>query len=316
MKTIGFVTSEMENEERRAILPKHLSTLQHADSIFIEKDYGQALGIQDEAYEKMGAEIVSREEALTKDIVCDVKVGEADYFNQLSSGQTIFGWVHAVSNAALTQQLIKQQLTVIAWEEMYEAGRHVFWRNNEIAGEAAILHAFTLFGKLPNECSVALIGRGNVAMGAHHMLSSLGAKVKVFNRDTVDQLSNEVEQFDVVVNGVLWDKSRSDHLLYKEDLKKFKAPAMIIDVSSDEAGAIETSKPTTFEKPTYIVDDVLHYSVDHTPTIFKHSVSESISLEVSKYLDALIEDKVADNKVLSAAMILQNGQILDDKLKK
>ena len=84
----------------------------------------------------------------------------------------------------------------------------------------------------------------------------------------------------MVVNGVLWNKSREDHLIYRKDLKRMKNNAMIIDVSADTAGAIESSRPTGLEDPIYKLDGVLHYVVDHTPSIFFHSASESISKEV------------------------------------
>lgn len=316
MKTIGFVKSTLEHEARRALLPSALENIDNPAAVFIEEGYGAVLGIKDAAYAEMGAHIVSRVEALQQAIVCDLKVGEADYLTALKPHQTIFGWMHAENNPKLVDILQTNKLTAIAWEEMFHAGRHVFWKNNWLAGEAAVLHAFTLFGKLPSECKVALIGRGNVSLGAHKMLSALGADVKIFNRATVGNLRNELGDFDVMVNGVLWDKARNDHLLYKEDLKRLKQPALIIDVSADEAGAIETSQPTYFEKPTYEIDGVLHYVVDHTPTIFKYPVSESISAEIAQYLNDLIHDQAQENEVLAAATIIQDGHIQDKKLKK
>lgn len=316
MKTIGFVISTKENEERRSILPKHIKSIKNKRSLYIEEGYGNTLGISDDDYRKVGANIVSREETLVQDIICDLKVGEADYLDQLSPEQTIFGWVHAEHNKELVDLLLQKKLTAIAWENMYESGRHVFWRNNEIAGEAAILHAFSLFGKLPNECHVALIGKGNVSMGAYKILSALGATIKVFDRKTMNGLTDELGDFDMVVNGILWNPAREDHIIYRKDLKKFKNPSMIVDVSCDEAGAIETSKPTSFSDPTYLVDGVIHYVVDHTPTIFSHSVSEMISVEITKYIDLLIEEKTSDNKVLSESMIIANGKILNEEIKK
>lgn len=315
MKTIGFVISKKENEERRAMLPKDIINIKNKKSLYFEEGYGNTLGISDDNYKKIGVNIVSREKALSQDIICDPKIGEAEYINQLSPSQTIFGWIHAEDNKDLVELLIEKKLTAIAWENMQDSGRHVFWRNNEIAGEAAILHAFSLFGKLPYECNVALIGKGNVSMGAHKMLSALGSRVKIFDRNTISELNNELKDFDVVVNGVLWDKSRKDHIIYKNDLRKFKNPSMIVDISCDEEGAIETSKPTSFNKPTYVIDNVIHYVVDHTPTIFSHSVSKTLSLEISKYIDILIEERISDNKVLLNAVIISDGTIIDEKIK-
>lgn len=316
MKTIGFVMSKLAGEERRAILPEDLEKIKNKQAVFIESGYGDVLGIEDEAYKKTGVQVVSREQALEQDIICDLKIGRADYLKDLTANQTIFGWVHAENNRELVDLLVNKKLTAIAWEEMFDAGRHVFWKNNLIAGEAAILHAFTLFGKLPRDCRVALIGRGNVAIGAHKMLSALGAEVKLFTRETSPNLPNELADFDMLVNGVLWDKSRTDHLINRADLKNFKKPAMIVDISADEAGAIETSQPTTFADPTYLVDGVLHYVVNHTPTIFSYSVSETISREISKYIDILVEEQVSANQVLTGAEIIKDGEILDQKINK
>lgn len=314
MKTISFVISEMKNEKRRAILPEEIEKLRNKKSVFIEKSYAEVLGISDEDYLNTGARIVTREEALQKDIICDLKVGSASYLKQLSPGQIIFGWVHAEANKKLTNLLVKKELSVIAWEDMFDEGRHVFWKNNYIAGEAGVIHAFTLFGKVPRDCKVALIGRGNVSMGAHQSLSALGADVKIYNRETADSLRKELADFDMVVNGVLWDKSREDYLINKEDLKKMKKPSMIVDISADEGGAIETSRITSFENPTYLTEGVIHYVVNHTPTIFNYSVSEKISDELVCYIDLLIEDRVKENKVLRDAMMIEKGKVLNDQL--
>lgn len=314
MNTIGFVISRKKNEKRRAIVPEDIKNIKNKKNVYIEKGYGEILGITDEEYKNMGVNVVPLNEVLTQDIICDPKIGEADYIEKLSSNQIIFGWMHAESNSDLVEKIINKKITAIAWEEMYHLNRHVFWKNNEIAGETAILHAFTLLGKSPSDCYVALIGKGNVSMGAYRMLSSLSSKVKIFDRKNVSNIREELQNFDMVVNGVLWDKKRNDHLIYRDDLKKFKKLSMIVDISCDESGAIETSKPTTFENPIYSVDNVIHYVVDHTPTIFSHSVTNNISSEICKYIDVLIEDKIIQNLTLSDAIIASNGSIKDIKL--
>src|SRR5690606_32647360 len=213
---------------------------------------------------------------------------DAEYLEQLSPGQVIFGWVHAVQNRHITDVILEKRLTAIAWEDMYENGRHVFWRNNELAGEMAILHAFTMFGKAPSDCKVALIGMGNVARGAYKTLSALGADVTVYGRKTEALLREELPRYDVVVNGVLWDVSRADHIIYRKDLARMKTPSMIIDISCDRAGAIETSVPTTIEEPVYTMDGVIHYVVDHTPALASHSASAALGHELVKYIGDLV----------------------------
>lgn len=314
MKTIGFPISTKKNEKRRALLPEHIALMKNKDYLYFEEGYGEILGHTDEEYMTAGAHIVSREEAISKDIVCDPKIGDAEYLPELKRGQTIFGWVHAVQNRPITDEILNRELTAIAWEDMHEKGRHVFWRNNELAGEAAVMHAFTLYGKVPYECNVAVIGRGNTARGAYKTLSSLGAHVTVYDKKTENLLRDEIAEYDVIVNGVLWDVSRKDHIIYKKDLLKMKKPSMIIDISCDRAGGIETSIPTTIEEPVYMMEGVLHYVVDHTPSLISYSATKTIGDELVKYIDDIIDSNVENNDVLEKATIIKNGIIYDQRI--
>lgn len=314
MKTVGLMISTKENEKRRAMLPKHIAQIRNRDKLYFQSGYGEAFGHADEEYIRAGASVVSREEALTKDIICDPKIGDASYLSELHPGQTLFGWIHAVQNRSITDKILAKEMTAVAWEDMFEGGRHVFWRSNELAGEAAIMHAFTLYGKLVYECNVALIGRGNVARGAYRILSCMGAKIKVFERKTENMLRQELDQFDVVVNGLLWDVYRKDHIIYREDLARLRNPAMIVDISCDRAGAIETSRPTTIEEPVYTVDGVVHYVVDHTPALVGYSVTDCLGEQMVRYLDLLIEDKADSNEILAGATCIKNGEIIDKRI--
>lgn len=311
MNTIGFPISHKEKESRRAMVPEDVKKIKNTNYLYFENGYGNVLGISDEEYVLAGAHVSSREEILKKDVICDPKVGDADYLDSLCD-QTIFGWIHAVQNKDITDKIINGRLTAYAWEDMYEEGRHIFWRNNELAGEAAIMHAFQCYGRMPYETNVAVIGRGNTARGAMKVLNMLGAEVMQYDRKTEQLLRNEIEKFDVVVNCVLWDISRSDHILSKEDLKRMKKNAMIIDVSCDRHGGIETSVPTTFENPTYMIDGIMHYAVDHTPALFHKTFTYNNSEVIFPYVDMLIAGK--PNEILRNALIMEKGAIIDSKI--
>lgn len=310
MAGIGFPISHKENEHRRAILPVDIWRCAHPECLVIEAGYGNVLNFSDSDYVAAGARVVSREEVLKQPIVCDPKVGDADYLSQLK-GQTIFGWVHAVLNRDITDKIIFGRLTAYAWEEMYEGGRHVFWRNNEIAGEAAIAHAYLCHGVFPYSTKVAVLGRGNTARGAIRALYSMGADVRQYERHSEALFRNEMGEYDVIVNAILWDKMRKDHIVYRSDLRRLKRGAMIVDISCDRAGAIETSIPTTIADPVYMVDGVLHYVVDHTPALFYKSTSEAISHVLPPYLDSLIEGKWCGN---GKALIVKDGVIVDQTI--
>lgn len=310
MNTVGFPISHKENEKRRALLPKDVRLVRHPECLLMEEGYGDVLDISDNEYRLAGSRVVARSELLSCPVICDPKVGDADYLPELS-GQTVFGWVHAVLNRDITDTLIAGRLTAYAWEDMYDRGRHVFWRNNEIAGEAAVFHAYMCHGIFPYSTKVAILGRGNTARGALRTLNFMGADVQVYDRHTEALFRDELPQYDVVVNAVLWDKMRKDHIIYREDLKRMKRGAMIIDISCDRAGAIETSIPTSFENPTYLVDGIRHYVVDHTPSLFYKTASASISEELPVYLDMLISGKT---ERLKQALIVNSGRIVDQRI--
>lgn len=311
MKTVGFPISHKENEYRRAIVPAHLKNVEYPELLYFEKGYGEVLGIEDSEYEAYGSHIVSHNEVLLKDIICDPKIGDADYLEELNH-QTIFGWVHATQNRDITDKLLAGNLTAFAWEKMFQKGRHVFWRNNELAGEAAVMHAFQCYARMPYETKVAVIGRGNTARGAIKVLNMLGADVRQYDRRTEELLRDELGQYDVIVNCVLWDVMRKDHIIYRDDLKRMRRNSMIIDVSCDRNGGIETSVPTTIEKPTYMVDGVLHYVVDHTPALFHKTFTWNNSEVIWKYINELQRESYGD--ILSEALIVENGRIIDKEI--
>ena len=313
MNTVGLIISHKENEKRRALVPEHIKFLKHPECIYIEDGYGETLGYSNDDYTCLGVKVASREEILKKDIICDPKIGDADYLNELN-GQIIFGWVHAVQNRDITDKIINNKLTSYAWEDMYEDGRHCFWRNNEIAGEAAVFHAYMCHGIFPYNTKAAILGRGNIARGALKTLNFMGADVVQYDRKTEDLFKKELANYDVIVNAILWDTNRKDHIIYKEDLKRMKPNTLIIDISCDRNGGIETSIPTTIENPTYIINGITHYVVDHTPSLFWKTTSESLSTEFVKYIDYLIENRIEENPILKECRNFLDGKILDRRI--
>lgn len=312
MKTIGLPISNKENEKRRALVVDDIKKMCCADSIYIETGYGEVLGISDAEYEKVGCHICNRDTVLQQDIICDPKIGDAEYLSDLHESQTIFGWIHATQNRDITDKIVHSKLTAYAWEKMFDGGRHVFWRNNELAGEAAVIHAFQCFGIMPYETRVAVIGKGNSARGAIKVLNMLGADVMQYDRKTEALLRREMHLYDVIVNCVLWDVTRKDHIISKEDLKYMKPGTMIIDVSCDRNGGIETSIPTTIAEPTYTVDGILHYVVDHTPALFYKTFTFNNSNIIYPYLELLAAGE--SNQILQDALIIEKGSIIDREI--
>ena len=316
MKTMGFVISHKNGEQRRAILPEDAAQLRHPGQLYFESGYGVSVGASDEEYITAGCHVVSREEAMACDIIADVKLGDADYLDKITPGKLMFGWAHTVQNIDFTSDMLNNSHTVIAWEEIFEDGRYIFYRNREVAGEAAVLHAFRYCGRMPYDSRVAILGNGQTAKGAMRILHGLGATVDVYGRRQEQLFRKKMFEYDVLVNCVMWDTAREDRIIYKEDLKKFKPGTLIIDVSCDPELEIETSRPTTIEDPVYTIDGVIHYAVDNTPGMFPITVTKVLSRGIGRYIDIVVEsDFEAYPENLKKAVVIKDGSIRDERIR-
>ena len=299
-------------KKRRAILPEDVKRLRHSGMLYFETGYGESVGYTDKDYLEAGAHVVSRGDALECDIITDVKLGDADYLDHVKNGKLLFGWAHAAQGISFTDKCMEKHFTVIAWEEIFEEGRYLFYRNREIAGEAAVLQAFTHYGKMPYECRVAIIGNGQTAKGAMRILHGLGAEIDVYGRKLEKLFREKMTEYDVIINCVMWDISRKDHLICRDDLKRLKSHAMIVDVSCDAGMGIETSHPTTISDPVYMEDGVIHYAVDNTPAMFPLTVTKVLSEGNARIFDAVIEGRLTP--ALEKAMIIEDGHIRDENV--
>lgn len=314
MNTVGFLISQKNNEKRRALMPDDLGSIKYLDSLIFEHGYGRSLGITDDEYMAKGVHFASREEVLRSPVLVDVKLGDADYLNKIMPETILCGWAHSVQNIDFTSEALRKKHTVVAWENIYEHGRYIFWRNREVAGEAAIMQAFRYCGKMPYDTRVAIIGNGQTAKGAMRILTALGAEVEVFDLHLEKTFRMMMTNFDVIVNCVLWDTDRTDRLIYRSDLKKLKPGTLIIDISCDPHLEIETSHPTTIDDPIYEVDGIIHYAVDNTPAMFPVTVTKTLSRGFAPYVDALVTGNYPDN--LTAAIDMEHGVIKNDAIRR
>lgn len=314
MKTIGLVISHKNNEKRRALIPEDLKKIKNLNYLCFEKGYGESIGFSDSDYETLGAGFASRAEVLKSDIILDVKLGDADYLDELDDGKILCGWAHATQNIDFTTKAIQKKFSVIAWENIFKNDRYIFYKNREIAGEAAVLQALRYTEKCPYELKAAVLGNGQTAKGAIRILNNLGTEVDVYSRELENAFKKNMFNYDVLVNCVMWDTSRTDRIIYKEDLKKMRPGTLIIDVSCDPHLEIETSHPTTIDNPVYTIDGVIHYAVDNTPAMYPKTVSKVLSNNFVPYFDELVEGNYSPE--IQKAVNIKNGQIVDEKITK
>ena len=245
------------------------------------------------------------------DVIVDPKIGDAKYLNKINN-KIIFGWIHAVQNKNITDILLQNNNTVFAWEEMFDDARHIFWKNNEIAGEASVLDALLKFGILPLNSKIAILGNGNTGRGAYKVLTQLGANPIVYSRKMEKNFKKEMFDYDIIINCVLWDVNRKDHIIYENDINKFKKGTLIIDISCDNNGAIEFGKTTTMEKPIIDYGRIAYYAVDHTPSLLYKTVSIELAKNIVKYINEFIENNYSTE--LLNAKIIEKGKIIDEKI--
>lgn len=312
MFEIGFPVSAKDGEKRRALLPVDITRIAHPGCLFFEQGYGAPLGISDDAYIQAGAHVASREEVLSKPVICEPKAGDADYLGELQ-GKTVFGWIHAVQNRDICDALTSGGNTVYAWEDMYgEDGVHTFHMNNRIAGKAALKHACECCGICLEGKEVAVLGRGNCACGAIEYINSQGGTAVQFLRNQEKEFNRRLPEFGIIVNAIKWDPMRKDHIIYREDLARMQQGTLIVDISCDRHGGIETSESTSISNPTYIVDGIIHYAVDNTPSLLYEEATAAISHVLPPFLNHLAEGTRC--KELDDALIIREGVISDRKI--
>jgi alanine dehydrogenase len=293
---IGVPREIKTKEGRVALLPRHVASIvASGHEVFVERDAGRYSSAMDEDYIRVGAKILPSAEELFSESVLVVKVKEIlpPEYGLLRKEHILFTNIHAALNREQLDRLLEVRLAAISAENTHQFGSP----NCPLAGEVGGLEAVRLcmapyggtgrhfmphFGERPLKALV--LGLGNVGRGALRVLLSLGASVvglDVFEGarrnalldwydrdlivDDISALPKYLPEVDVVINCVLWPKERTDHLISQEMLKEMKPGAAIVDISCDTAGAIETSRPTSWNDPVYVVDGIRHFCVDNIP---------------------------------------------------
>jgi alanine dehydrogenase len=326
--------SRKENELRLAIHPLHFERIPVGlrQLIYLEHGYGERFGVPDGRLAGLVAGLRTREQLLADcDVIVLPKPLAAD-LAEMRAGQVLWGWPHCVQNADITQQGIDRRLTLIAFEAMNHwtgdgaFGRHVFHKNNEMAGYCSVLHAMQLIG-ITGEygrplraavISLGATGRGAVtALRAHcatdiHVLThrDVGAvrppiapvRMVHFERDPGHPgrcqvlgeggpvpLADYVAGFDVLVNCVLQQPSAPLMFVTGDDLAAFTPGSLIVDVSCDAGMGFSWARPTSFADPMFTVGDGVHYyAVDHSPSLLWNSATWEISEALLPYLSTVL----------------------------
>jgi alanine dehydrogenase len=300
---VGVPREVKQDEYRVALLPVGTEELTRAGHrVLIQAGAGAGSGISDEMYRENGAEIVESESEVfaRSDLIVKVKELQPTEFGLLRAGQTVFTYWHFAASETLTRSALDSGITAVAYETL--RGRKgdlpCLTPMSEVAGRMSIQEGAKylerpqegrgiLLGGVPGvpPAQIVILGGGVVGKNAAQIAAGFDADVNILDI-SVDRLRyledimpanvntifsdrhsvrEQVQKADLLIGAVLIEGARAPMLVREADLKLMKPGAVIIDVAIDQGGCIETSRPTTHSKPTYIVDGVVHYCVTNMP---------------------------------------------------
>jgi len=305
-----------------------MSIVADGHKVLAEHDCGKGSGFPDESYAAAGAEIVmSAEEMYARsDMVAKVKEFAPSEWPLIRKDQIVLGCIHPAGHPEEVDALLQSGCIAFTAEDSHRYGSP----NCEAAGKQGALFGLESmltinggkgkyvggFAGAPS-INVVIMGGGTVGQGALSVVYALGANVTVMdiNVGVLRMLSNAYQgkidtmfcsqqtvasvlpQTDMVINCVKWPKQRTDFLITKEMLKLMEPGSVLVDISNDDPGAIESSHETHHDNPRYVVNGVVHYCVSNIPGAVAHSTSVSYAGEMLPFIQSILNDGVAETCV-------------------
>jgi alanine dehydrogenase len=348
---VGVPTEVKADEYRVALTPAGVRELVDAGhSVFVQHGAGEGSAITDQAYEAQGATIVPDADAVFAEsaLVVKVKEPQPEEVGRLEPRHTLFTYLHLAADPELTRGLMESGATCIAYETVEDArGRlPLLAPMSEVAGKIATqAGAFMLekplggrgilLGGVPGvaAANVMVIGGGVVGMNAAFIALGMEATVYVYDRN-IDRLreldiafggradtcfastlsiEERLPDMDLVIGAVLVHGARAPRVITRAQLSLMKPHAVLVDVSIDQGGCFETSRPTTHSDPTYEVDGITHYCVTNMPGAVPVTSTYALTNATMPYVVHLaasgVHGAVAENPGLKLGVNVAAGQV-------
>lgn len=351
-------TSRKENEHRIPLHPDQLDRLPEGirRQLVFEEGYGLPFGMPDRELAARSGGVASRQSLFSDIGNVLIPKPEPSDLRELKQGGVVWGWVHCVQQPEMTQEAIDRRLTLIAFEDMFVwsptgvMGRHTFYKNNELAGYCAVLHALQLKGidgHYGNQRKVLIFSFGAVSRGAIYALKARGFRditiciqrpdhevreevlgchylrvreggageprmLAVEHDGTERPLIDLIAEADILVNGTFQDPDHPIQFVIQAEVDALKRGSLIIDVSCDDGMGFPFARPTTFAEPMLRFGQVEYYAVDHTPSYLWESASRSVSAALIVHLPDIVAGRKqwAENTTLQRAINIDRGVVL------
>ncbi len=346
------VPAEIKKEERRVGLTPEgtaeLAGLRH--TVLVEQGAGLGSGFPDDLYIKAGARISDRE-AVWKEAGLIVKVKEPlpEEYRFLREGQALFTFLHLAANPGLARALLSSGVSALAYETLDENGRlPLLAPMSLIAGRMApLMGAFYLQGTFggsgvfaagaagvrPANCLI--LGAGTAGTNAARVACAIGMDTTVMNITAgglklIDEmfmgrvktigltrgaLMESLREADAVIGAVLVPGAKAPVLINRDALRTMKKGSVIIDISIDQGGTAETSRPTTHDDPVFEVDGIIHYCVANMPGAYPRTSTLALVNSTLPYIklaasEAHLEDCLKKSAPLRSALNVYGGRIV------
>lgn len=348
---VGVPKEVKADEYRVAMIPVGVEELtRRGHTVLIQAGAGSGSGISDDQYAVNGAEIVPSADAIWKraELVVKVKEPLVEEWPLLRAGQIVFTYFHFAADEPLTKAVMKSGITAIAYETIKDVRGNLplLTPMSEVAGRMSIQEGAKflerpfegrgiLLGGVPGvlPASVVILGGGIVGTNAAKVAAGLGANVTILdiNLDRLRYLDDVmprnvttlfsdrhnildcVARADLLIGAVLIPGARAPYLVKRDDLKRMQPRAVIIDVAIDQGGCVETSRPTTHSRPTYIIDDVVHYCVTNMPGAVGRTSTYALTNVTLPFVLQLakkgLDKAVAENPSLAQGVNIHQGRV-------
>ncbi len=333
---IGLPKEIKADENRVALTPDGVKSLvASGHKVIVQQGAGEGSGFEDREYADAGAHL---EESIASvyeaaDLIVKVKEPIEAEYDLLKKSQILFTYLHLAADRRLTEVLMQRKVTAFAYETLEDHGKLVLLEPmSEVAGKMAALNGALhlaaynggsgrLLGGVvgTQKNNVLILGGGTVGAAAAKVAAAMGANVTILNRgmerlrylagimpeNVTMRVSNEavirslLPTADLVIGTVLVPGAKAPKLVDYEMLKTMQKGSVIVDVSIDQGGCIETSRPTTHSKPTYEVEGVIHYCVANMPGAYPRTSTLALTSVTLSYIMQLANEGVT--KVLESS---------------
>jgi alanine dehydrogenase len=347
---VGVPSEIKPGEHRVGLTPTAVREyVGHGHTVLVQSGAGLGAGYADDVYVKAGATIAPDAAAVFAgaDMIVKVKEPQKVEWEKLEPRHILFTYLHLAPDPAQTEGLLKSGAAAIAYETVTDAkgGLPLLAPMSEVAGRIAVFSAAETLLKhnggmglllcgVPGvpPARVVVLGGGVVGSNAARMAAGLGAEVVVLERSiprmrelddlyqgriltrysTFAAVEEEILKADVIIGAVLTAGAAAPKLVRREHLKQMKPGSVLVDVSIDQGGCFETSKPTTHAEPTYVVDGVVHYCVANMPGAAPRTSSEALGNATLPFGLALADkglDALKTNVHLARGLNVLNGEL-------